>query len=317
MNLSKIITAAKILISVSIIIVLYNKIDFLSILNTFKGFDPIYVFSFALNYLVQVAVITFRFVVALSMTNSQIPFLSSLRTTLISGFFAQAVFNVVAGDAARVYLLRQDGVEYNRGTASVLLDRAVGLFSLLLLVAAGLPLVLSLEKIEDIVQGVFTVLSVGGLTFVATLLLGFWGKRIKLSGRLGEIVEGMTFARYLFHRPKLGIALLLLSIGLHLLNLFLFYLIAVSLGIAVEWSEILALVPPALVLSMLPISVSGWGVREGAVVVALGTVGVATESALAISVAFGLVLTVFNLPGGVVWLLSSGARVPSISPRKP
>lgn len=51
------------------------------------------------------------------------------------------------------------------------------------------------------------------------------------------------------------------------------------------------IVPAALLVSALPISMGGWGVREGAFVVGLSLVGIAKEDALSVSVLFGLSLT--------------------------
>jgi len=58
-----------------------------------------------------------------------------------------------------------------------------------------------------------------------------------------------------------------------------------------------------LLLSLLPISIAGWGVREGAMIACLGLVGVDAASAFAVSALFGLTSVVVGLPGGLVWLL--------------
>jgi hypothetical protein len=62
------------------------------------------------------------------------------------------------------------------------------------------------------------------------------------------------------------------------------------------------LVPLVVLVSMLPVSVAGWGVREGAMVVALGAVGVDRATALTTSVLFGLALAATGIPGGLLWL---------------
>ena len=56
-----------------------------------------------------------------------------------------------------------------------------------------------------------------------------------------------------------------------------------------------------------PISISGWGLRELAVISLLGNHGVPPERALLFSVCFGLVLAVGSLPGALAWLLYSFA----------
>ena len=52
----------------------------------------------------------------------------------------------------------------------------------------------------------------------------------------------------------------------------------------------------------MPVSLAGWGVREGAMIAMLGTIGVAASEALSLSVAIGIVALVASLPGGIIWL---------------
>ncbi len=67
-------------------------------------------------------------------------------------------------------------------------------------------------------------------------------------------------------------------------------------------------VSPALLVTTLPISIAGWGVREGAMVAAFSLVGVPVEGALVLSILFGLLILLISLPGGVVWMLSGDSR---------
>jgi hypothetical protein len=62
------------------------------------------------------------------------------------------------------------------------------------------------------------------------------------------------------------------------------------------------IVPPVTLLQLVPISLAGWGVREAALVVALGWFGARAEAALAISVLVGLCLILVGLPRGLIWL---------------
>jgi glycosyltransferase 2 family protein len=60
-------------------------------------------------------------------------------------------------------------------------------------------------------------------------------------------------------------------------------------------------------VALVPISISGWGLRELAVISLLGNHGIAPERALLFSVCFGLVLAVGSLPGALIWLFYSFA----------
>ena len=53
----------------------------------------------------------------------------------------------------------------------------------------------------------------------------------------------------------------------------------------------------------IPISIAGWGIREGVLVAGLSYTGVQNEVSLAISVMFGLIVLLYSLPGAVFWLM--------------
>jgi len=58
-----------------------------------------------------------------------------------------------------------------------------------------------------------------------------------------------------------------------------------------------------ILVTTLPISIAGWGVREGAMVTAFALVGVPREGALVLSLMLGILGIVMMIPGGVLWLL--------------
>ncbi|HTV28367.1 MAG TPA: lysylphosphatidylglycerol synthase domain-containing protein, partial [Xanthobacteraceae bacterium] len=68
------------------------------------------------------------------------------------------------------------------------------------------------------------------------------------------------------------------------------------------WAYLL-IVPLSNLVQTLPISIAGWGIREGFLSAAFGLVGVWPEKALTLSVLYGLLTLIGSLPGGVIWLL--------------
>ena len=62
--------------------------------------------------------------------------------------------------------------------------------------------------------------------------------------------------------------------------------------------------PLVSLVTFLPVSVAGWGLRESSMVVALGLIGVPSAEAFSLSVLFGLVVMASGIPGGVLWLIS-------------
>ena len=76
-----------------------------------------------------------------------------------------------------------------------------------------------------------------------------------------------------------------------------------SLGIKVTLLDCMVLMQPVALLANLPISVGGWGVRETAVVLLFGLIGVPSSAALVLSLQLGLLALLVVFPGGILWLL--------------
>lgn len=98
---------------------------------------------------------------------------------------------------------------------------------------------------------------------------------------------------------------IVLSAGTTLCNLAAFAFCARAVGVVLPPVVILALVPLILFTMLIPLTISGWGVREGAAAALFPLAGATASEGFAASVAFGLVLLVAVLPGLLtLWLRS-------------
>ena len=77
----------------------------------------------------------------------------------------------------------------------------------------------------------------------------------------------------------------------------LIFVFASDMGLPLTVLDCLLLIPPIMPLSAIPISISGWEVREGVMIGALATMGIGTEQALALSVLLGFALLANGLIG--------------------
>jgi hypothetical protein len=93
----------------------------------------------------------------------------------------------------------------------------------------------------------------------------------------------------------------------HLLQLAAFAFCARAVGVDLGLAEAAALVPLILFTMLIPISMSGWGLREGAAAALLPLAGATASGGLAASVAFGLTFVASVLPGFMVLWLSPRA----------
>ncbi len=232
----------------------------------------------------------------------------AMRSVFQGLFFNQALPSVVGGDALRVVYATQAGLDAGRAVRSVVLDRIAGMAALVLLAAASQPMFI--DRVDNVAaQGAslaIVALGLGGVVGIlalASLPMGW--RRFR---PIAATVSLSRCARHICSRPALFLPIFGFSLAGHALFLAGVICLARGLGLEVGIADCLAVVPVALLLSMAPISIAGWGVREGVMVAGLGLLGVDADGALALSVLMGLVVLGSSLPGGVGWLADTVRR---------
>ncbi|MBT6276007.1 MAG: flippase-like domain-containing protein [Chromatiales bacterium] len=232
----------------------------------------------------------------------------ALSNVLIGQFFNQTLPSTIGGDAMRVWLLHDRGMRLSLAFNSVLIDRLLALGALMVLGLCGLPW---LVEFDPTYSAAWTVGGAGavGLTGLACILVLDRLTSSFLRWRPVRALAGLSSdSRYVVIRSTAGLSALVVSLVIHCALALIVYVIAMSLSITVEAWHCLVLVPPVMVASAIPISVAGWGVREGAMVAAFGLIGMSQETAFALSVLFGLSVILAGLPGGVIWLATKNRR---------
>jgi glycosyltransferase 2 family protein len=96
--------------------------------------------------------------------------------------------------------------------------------------------------------------------------------------------------------------LLASSLLVPLLAMLAFYAAGWALGLRYDLVTYFAIVPPAIVLTVVPISIAGWGVREGVLVGLFSLIGADKTVVLMMSLVYGTLLILVSLPGLVVFL---------------
>lgn len=119
-----------------------------------------------------------------------------------------------------------------------------------------------------------------------------------LPGTAGRTVRNFRAALHaaITARPALP-GQIVLSLGTTFCNLAAFTFCARAVGVELGLVATAALVPLILFTMLIPISISGWGLREGAAAALLPVAGATASGGLAASVAFGLAFITAVLPG--------------------
>jgi hypothetical protein len=228
-------------------------------------------------------------------------------------FFSQTFISFLGGDALRIWRVRRLGLPLTEATSAIVFDRLTGILVNHLFLLASTPWLLTVVDQQPIrIAIIFLALAgIGGFTLI--FLLGFLRGRGGLLHSLRTriaikriailLVEASTVGRYFLGEYRQLAGIVLVSIWVAVANILFFAIILWGMGIDLSLAVACAvLVPAILEIAMLPISIAGWGVREGATVVAFGALGLPAHQAIGSSVAFGLMVAGVSLLGGVWWL---------------
>jgi len=226
----------------------------------------------------------------------------------LTGFyFIGMYFNLVlptsvGGDVVRVWYL--DGQSGNRlaAFASVLLDRLNGLVVLVAL--ACLAVTLSpLDLPPWIFYSVWSIAGCGVLGLISLQLFRGIATRLMKGRKHAGKLEQLKTTIDLFGKPRILAGTLILSLGVQAASVLVVWLIGQAIQAPVPATYYWIVVPMVSLLTLLPISVNGMGVREEAMVLFLAPLGIAEGTALTLSLLWFAVNAGISLLGGAVYLL--------------
>ncbi len=214
----------------------------------------------------------------------------------IGMFFNLVLPTSVGGDVIRAWYL--DGRSGRRMAAflSVAIDRVSGLM-ILLLVACVAVLVYPFA-LPALVTGSVWGMAAG--LVVAFFLLPVLTRRLRLLDRLARIQRDVV--AFLRH-PRLLVGTTVLSFGVQATNVLLVWLLGLAIGVSVPAAYYWVFVPMVSLLTVLPISLNGMGVREGCTALFLAPLGVSPDTAVCLALLWFTVLAAASLCGGVVYFI--------------
>lgn len=244
----------------------------------------------------------------------------------LGNFYNSFLPGGIAGDGVRLHYAWKEFPGRRAGAAaSIVADRLLGFAALLGLAAAAIALQLALREDHAALR---TLLAASLATFAALiamfLLLSHprrwtpWAARWLGPERAESL--GAAFAAAGGRRATL-LAAIGLSVAVWLLDFVALWLLARSVGLEAGILETTVAAAAAYAAATLPISIGGHGVREGALVVVLGWLGVGAEQpghVLPLAVAFWAVTTGWSLAGGLsVFFLPSPPKKESAATNFP
>lgn len=226
------------------------------------------------------------------------------RLYYIGGFFSLFLPTVVGGDVVRAAAAAQATSRPGGVIASVLIDRALGVLALAgygflgLLLApevVGRLLVASRLRLPDagVALGIMVALAAAALVIRRLLRI----PRVRDAAR-----EGWRAMRELARSPRTLATAVLLGFVVQGLYILLWVVLAQAVRLPVDGWTLMLSVPIVSVFAMLPVTLNGLGVREGAWLLLLGGAGVPDNRIVGFSLLFFIVNLITGLVGGVLFV---------------
>ena len=289
----------KLLITGLLLFLIFRQINLAQTWHHIRSVSPLVFFGALLLQLASNSVAALRWFLIMRAIGFSQPFSFFLKSYFKGAFFNQGLPTSIGGDGLRILDYARGG-KTEQAVYGVFIDRIIGLAGLLLLNLVALCLNHALLPTRITMPLFFLLLVLlTGLVALYFLRYARWlsNRRmlayfVRLSEQYARVYNSFsTIAQQLF-----------LSVLTHILAMTSFYLLGQSMGLTYPLSVYLVLVPPVILLTILPISLAGWGVRESAMVGLFLLVGADRARVVSFSLLYGLTAILASLPGLVVYL---------------
>ena len=238
----------------------------------------------------------------------------TFRTTFIYtwvGLFVNLVLPALVGlDTVRTLQMRAQQVPIGEATRIIVTDRIYSFVSLLIVIAAGIPVAASLSGSERVTQVMIIVVIFGSISFALLSKLYLLKKPLSRYPGANSIWKLSQDVHFISRNSRALLGVFVWAIGNHVGRVAAIVCLALALGIELSAVEAFALVPIASLIVLVPISLGGWGVREVVYMEIFKLAGLTATSAVSLSILWGLVSLVMALLGGGVWMMQRKRVLP-------
>lgn len=293
MNVLK--TLLKVFVSLVLLGVMFYIAGPVAIIGSIKEANVLFLFYGFCVILIGTIIAAYRWFTVMKILKFRGSFSFYIKSYFKGIFFNQLLPSSIGGDAVRVLNVASLGYEKRYAFVGVLIDRGlgiVGIFIVNLIFNNALP-----SLLPDEIHKVLNIISIGGIS--GFVLFAFLHKFPILNKFKWFIILSVpSQALYdVLNSPLRTVLQVILTVAVHMLTFWGTFLIAEALGVNLPVSVFMVIMPPVILLTIIPISLAGWGIREGAMVGFLGFAGVSKNLAVSISILYGFTYVLQGIAG--------------------
>ncbi len=300
---------ARAMVSIAALAFVIWRVDLAAVARSFSGLDWRWMLLAAVSVYAAIVVSAFKWGVLLWARGHALPLVRLFRHYLVGLFFNNFLPTSVGGDVVRAWDAGRDIEDAPEGAASVITERIIASVGLACTAALGLPFV----DVPDQAYMAVAAVAVVGIGLAALFCAPSLSERMVASSLGGRFESVSGWARRatravgaLLRRPALVISVLALSIVFQVIVALVNWCIFNALGVEVSLGACVVYTSIVSAITMIPVSISGHGVRELGYAHFFALAGVAEGVAVTASLLFFATVAVSTLPGAA--LFATGRR---------
>ncbi len=299
----------KLLVSISIIGFIASRIEWLTFVETINNAHiPLLTTAFVLLW-VERGWAVFKWQYLLRAQKSNIALWPLFCIYNIGAFWGLFLPSSLSTDVVRGYYLSRQTANLELSASSVIVDRMMGLFSLLFCCLMSV-LIYSSTFSSEVFQSVLLFSTACLLVSLAAFWQGvsnYLERHIPFFTRspMGKKIIGMHRAFLRFKQyPLVMFTSFVYSLILQVIRVVTIYITALAFGVEAELVTFFIVVPITVIIIMIPVSIGGLGVREGSFVSMFSLVGLHVNESFALSGTNSIMVTIIGLCGGIFYMFA-------------
>jgi hypothetical protein len=257
--------------------------------------------------------LAYKWNVLLAAKKMNLAFGKAVKIYFVSTFVGTFLPSSIGGDIFRAYSLHKNGINSSEAISSIFVDRIISLLSSLLIAFASVILYSKVMHDNNLLQSVLLVIAVFSVFLFVIMnkpIMQFFINKLQVFKlqRIQKKIEQLysAFIGYNAHKPVL-FYVFILSFLFQLVRVLVTYAGSLALNQNIDIVYFFIFVPIIILATVLPISVAGVGVREGAFVYFFSQVGMSASEAFTLALLLYAVTMIAVLPGGIIYAVEGVA----------
>lgn len=294
----------KIFVSLFFLVFIFHKLDFDKLSLVFSNIDVKFVFLvFFIGFINNILCGWRWWYLNNKIYNIKVPFWLTVKLYFMGGFFNLFLPTSIGGDVFKArYVYKYTGKDLS-SINSIVIDRLTGLVILVAFSYIGLILakLFQINISSQILMSLFTICIIGILGF-GFLVIEYKFRILKKIPKYHIVERLFVDIKKLWENKKYFIVSTLITILFQFLTISNSYFASLALNLDIHFIYFVIIVPIVALLTMIPISFSGSGIREASYISFFAFLGIASEKIVLIPLILFFTSVFFGLLGGRFYL---------------